>query len=236
MSKTYVIADLHGRYDLLENAVLEIYERTSSSDDRTTIVTLGDYIDRGPQSKDVIAFLMRAQADSAAALEPRYRFICLKGNHEDMMVETITKPLDAGWWVGNGGAQTLVSYGGTVPPEHLAWAKNLPMLHFDQHRVYVHAGCSHNRPLDEQPEQYLLWYRPIDGEDFGHGDRHVIHGHTPNPNGPERYKNRTNLDTLAWRTGRLVVAVFDDDLPGPPIEFIEVTDRRSGALFGDNGQ
>jgi serine/threonine protein phosphatase 1 len=213
MTRTYVIADLHGRFDLLEAAFSAIYAADRSPDGK--IVTLGDYIDRGPQSRQVIDHLMAAQ-------KAGMNLVCLKGNHEDMMVETITKPLDPGWWVGNGGATTLVSYGGTVTPEHLQWAKTLPTLHFDQHRVYVHAGCAHNRPLDDQPEEYLLWYRPIAGEDFGHGDRHVIHGHTPNPNGPELYKNRTNLDTLAWRTGRLVIAVFDDDIAGGPIDFIEV--------------
>lgn len=233
MSFTFAIADLHGRFDLLVRAFAEI---EAYDPHPHKIVTLGDYVDRGPESRQIIEYLMRCNSN----------VVCLKGNHEDMMVETLTAPLDPDWWVGNGGGATLKSYGhapaglfdaSVVPQSHIDWMRALPMLHFDKHRVYVHAGCAHNRPLDEQPEQYLLWYRPIEGEDFGHGDRHVIHGHTPNPNGPERYKNRTNLDTLAWRTGRLVIAVFDDDIAGGPIDFIEVgPGARSLALTATEGR
>ena len=67
-----------------------------------------------------------------------------------------------------------------------------------------------------------LWHRYADGADIGHGERHVVHGHAPKPLGPERYENRTNLDTYAWRTGRLVIAVFDDATAGPPVELIEI--------------
>ena len=59
----------------------------------------------------------------------------------------------------------------------------------------------------------LLWHRYPEGDDIGYGERHVVHGHTPNPQGPERLSRRTNLDTLAWKTGRLVIAVFDDHTP-----------------------
>lgn len=213
MTCTFVIADLHGRFDLLEAAFSAIHATGFLGDCK--IVTLGDYVDRGPQSRQVIEHLMAAQ-------KAGLNLICLKGNHEDMMVETITKPLDPDWWLGNGGSATVMSYGEALPPEHLAWAKGLPTIHHDEHRVFVHAGVDPTKALDQQNEEYLLWHRPVGADDLGHGDRHVIHGHTPNPKGPERYKNRTNLDTLAWRTGRLVIAVFDDELPGPPIDFIEV--------------
>lgn len=217
MSRTYAIADLHGRYDLLIQALNTIFRRPGGG----TVITLGDYIDRGSQSRQVIEHLMTLREAPQAG----WKVICLKGNHEDMMVETIDKPLDIGWWVGNGGAQTLVSYGGKVPPEHLAWAKDLPTIHADQHRVFVHAGVDPTKPLDQQTEEFKLWYRYVDNADIGHGERHVVHGHTPNPDGPERYENRTNLDTLAWRTGRLVVAVFDDARAGGPVEYIEITER-----------
>ena len=157
-----------------------------------------------------------------AAQAAGMKLICLKGNHEDVMHETITASLDPNWWVGNGGETTLQSYGGVVPPEHLNWVKNLPTVHIDQHRVFVHAGVDPTKPLDEQTDEIKLWYRYADGADIGHGERHVVHGHTPKPLGPERYENRTNLDTYAWRTGRLVIAVFDDATAGPPVEFIEI--------------
>jgi serine/threonine protein phosphatase 1 len=218
MSLTYAIADLHGRFDLLTAAFSDIFKDAilrGGAGEQFKIVTLGDYVDRGPESRQVIEHLMAAQAAGAP-------LICLKGNHEDMMHETLTAPLDPNWWVGNGGETTLKSYGGVVSPEHLHWVKNLPTTHIDKHRVFVHAGVDPTKPLDEQTEEFMLWYRYVDNADIGHGDRHVVHGHTPNPHGPEKYQNRTNLDTLAWRTGRLVVAVFDDAKPGAAIGYIEV--------------
>lgn len=214
MARTYAIADLHGRYDLLIAAINEIIRRDSGG----TIITLGDYIDRGPESRQIIEHLM------ALRRQPRdgWQVICLKGNHEDMMVETLRRPLDPNWWVGNGGAETLRSYGSRVPDAHLDWISALPSIHVDKHRVFVHAAVDPTRPLDDQTDEHLLWYRYIDGADIGHGERHVVHGHTPRPHGPERLQNRTNLDTYAWRTGRLVVGVFDDDQPGGPVDLISI--------------
>jgi serine/threonine protein phosphatase 1 len=213
MSRTYAIADLHGRFDLLEKAFSAIHQHAGGADNQ--IITLGDYIDRGPQSRQIIEHLMAAQ-------KAGMKLICLKGNHEDMMVETLRKPLDPNWWVGNGGETTLRSYRNNVPDRHLDWIAALPSIHADQHRVFVHAGVDPTCPLSDQTDKYLLWYRYINGADIGHGKRHVVHGHTPWPHGPERFQNRTNLDTYAWRSGRLVVGVFDDDLPGGPIDLIEV--------------
>lgn len=218
MSLTYAIADLHGRFDLLTAAFDDIYKDAilrGITGEKFKIVTLGDYVDRGPQSRQVIEHLMAAQAAGAP-------IICLKGNHEDMMHETLMKPLDLNWWVGNGGETTLKSYSNEVPSNHLHWVKNLPTTHVDDHRVFVHAGVDPTKALNEQTEEFMLWYRYTKNADIGHGDRHVVHGHTPNPHGPERYENRTNLDTLAWRTGRLVIAVFDDAKPGSAIGYIEV--------------
>lgn len=224
MSKTYAIADLHGRYDLLIQALNTIFRQPGGG----TVVTLGDYVDRGPQSRQVIEHLMTLRE----APQADWKVVCLKGNHEDMMHETLSAPLDPNWWVGNGGETTLKSYRNEVPSNHLHWIKALPTTHIDKHRVFVHAGIDPTKALDDQTEEFLLWYRYTQGADIGHGDRHVVHGHTPNINGPEQYNNRTNLDTLAWRTGRLVVAVFDDETPGPPISFIEVGARSHKATAG----
>lgn len=226
MSFTYAIADLHGRYDLLEAAFGAVYRDVVARDAREAfkVVTLGDYVDRGPQSREIIGHLMSAQAMGVP-------LICLKGNHEDMMVQTLTKPLHPSWWVGNGGGRTLISYGhapaglfdpDVVPADHVAWLAALPLMHVDQHRVYVHAGVDRFKPLDQQDEQTLLW-KLYDGRDEGgHDKRHVVHGHHQFAEGPICLKGRTDLDTFAWHTGRLVVGVFDDDVPGGPIDTIEV--------------
>jgi len=140
MSLTYAIADLHGRFDLLESAVSEIRKHAGATPFK--IITMGDYVDRGPESREIIEFLMAWQhVDSS--------LVCLKGNHEEMMVETIRKPLDPDWWIANGGDATLISYGhprkgsyqpDIVPADHLAWLDALPLMHVDEYRVFVHAG------------------------------------------------------------------------------------------------
>jgi serine/threonine protein phosphatase 1 len=227
MSLTYAIADLHGRFDLLTAAFDGISKDAilrGDAGEQFKIVTLGDYVDRGPQSCQIIEHLMAAQAAGV-------NLICLKGNHEDMMVETLRKPLHPDWWIGNGGGATLVSYGhprsgeyhpAVVAKEHLDWLDRLPLMHVDQHRVFVHAGVDPTYALDEQKEQVLLWWLYPNGADIGHGDRHVVHGHHQFRDGPVLKKNRTDLDTFAWYTGRLVVGVFDDDRPGGPIAIIEI--------------
>lgn len=228
MSLTYAIADLHGRYDLLDRALPAILQHSNSG----TIITLGDYVDRGPDSRLVIQRLM----DMSEC--PDWKLICLQGNHEDIMLKTCRKPLSPDWWIDNGGGYTLVSYGhprqgvvdlSVVPKEHLDWIDKLPLMHVDQHRVYVHAGVDPNMPLDRQGKDVLQWKLYNHNTDVGHrshkNHRHVVHGHHQHENGPKLYKNRTNLDTEAWYTGRLVVGVFDDDKPGGPVDLIEVKGR-----------
>jgi serine/threonine protein phosphatase 1 len=229
MPLTYVIADLHGRFDLLQAALATIAQHASGRPFK--IVTLGDYVDRGPHSRQVIERLMAVQAAGA-------NLICLKGNHEYMMHRALTRTWFSSasrahsqtWWKHNGGESTLTSYGNKVPSDHLRWMKNLPTIHVDEHRIFVHAGVDPTKPLDEQTDEYLLWHRYPEGDDIGHGERHVIHGHTPDPEGPEILSRRTNLDTLAWKTGRLVIAVFDDHTPGPATKYIELPGAHSPAL------
>ena len=217
MKLTFAIADLHGRFDLLQAAYGKITEYASAG----RIVHLGDYVDRGPQSREIIEFLI-----DEATIPEGFTRVVLKGNHEDMMVETLTAPLNPQWWIGNGGGQTLVSYGHAaqgkytpevVPREHISWLRDLPKILIDEHRVYVHAGVDPTRDLDDQKEEVLLWWLYPDNADLGHGNRHVVHGHHQFEDGPKLFANRTDLDTFAWFTGRLVVGVFDDDQPRGPV-------------------
>ena len=92
-------------------------------------------------------------------------------------------------------------------------------MHVDAHRLYVHAGVDPEIPLDQQSEATLLWKRYPKGFPGGFGDLHVVHGHDNFPEGPLLYEGRTNLDTLAWRTGRLTIGVFDDETPGRSCRF-----------------
>jgi serine/threonine protein phosphatase 1 len=216
MSLTYVIPDIHGRYDLLSEALAGITARSDS--EAGVIVTIGDYVDKGPQSKQVIDRLLPGVAEG-------WRLVALKGNHDAMMVEALRDPAKMASWLEKGGDAALASYGGdpaAVPPAHIAWLDRLRLMHADAHRLYVHAGVDPELPLDRQSETTLLWKRYPKGFPDGYGELHVVHGHDNHPDGPLLYAGRTNLDTLAWRTGRLTIGIFDDDRPGGPVDFIVV--------------
>jgi serine/threonine protein phosphatase 1 len=220
MSLTYVIPDIHGRYDLLGDALAEITARSAGG----TIITIGDYVDKGPASKQVIDRLLTGVGEG-------WRFVALKGNHDAMMVEALGNPAKMAAWLEKGGDAALASYGGdpaAVPQSHIAWLDRLQLMHVDAHRVYVHAGLDPSVPLDRQSETTLLWKRYPKGFPGGFGERHVVHGHDNFPEGPLLYQGRTNLDTTAWRTGRLVVGIFDDDRPGGPVDFIVVKRPAAG--------
>ena len=215
MSNTFVIPDIHGRLDLLEAGLAEIAARSKS--DGNTIVTIGDYVDKGPASREVIDRLRLGVAG--------FELVTLKGNHDAMMVEALRDDSGMTDWLGKGGDAALASYGGdpaNVPQSHIDWLDGLRLLYLDRHRLYVHAGVDPETPLDLQREETLLWKRYPKGYSEGFGDLHVVHGHDNHPDGPLRYEGRTNLDTLAWRTGRLTIGVFDDGMPGGPADLIVI--------------
>jgi serine/threonine protein phosphatase 1 len=226
MSATYAIPDIHGRLDLFESAIDKIVEHSAGQN--ATVVTLGDYVDRGPHSREVIERLMGWRPDKLTVVN-------LKGNHEAMMWEVCNNFAELGWWIKNGGDLTLASYGGRssheefdpriVPQAHLDWIADLPFMHVDQHRVFVHAAVDPTIPLRQQNEQTLLWKRYPEGFDLGHGLRHAVHGHHANPEAPIVTSGKTNLDGMAWKTGRLVIGVFEDDRPGGASEFLEIIGR-----------
>ena len=228
---TYAVGDVHGRLDLLERAFDRIAAHAGARAHR--VVMLGDYVDRGPESAGVIDFLIRRQA--------RADVVCLKGNHEDMMLRALAGG-DGGLraWLGNGGRETLRSYGArpdgdfqrAIPVAHLDWLTALPRAATDPHRTFVHAGLAPDVPLSLQDEATLLWIRgPFLEAPAGAFEAHVVHGHTPlwdgkpDPAEPELLAHRTNLDTGAYFTGVLSIGVFDAATPGGPIEVLSVSGR-----------
>jgi len=222
MSFTYVIPDIHGRCDLLDRALAEIARH--SGGEAGIIVSIGDYVDKGPESRQVIERLLPGIAGG-------WPFVALKGNHDAMMVQGLREPTKLTRWLEKGGDAALASYGGVpaaVPQAHIAWLDGLRLTYADAHRLYVHAGVDPEVPLDRQSEETLLWKRYPKGYSLGFGDRHVVHGHDNDPDGPLLYEGRTNLDAAAWRTGRLVVGVFDDDRPGGPVDFMVVRGPQAG--------
>ncbi len=210
---TFAIGDVHGRYDLLLRATGAITAYAGGRQSRT--VMLGDYVDRGPHSDMVVDWLIRRQA------EPESELTCLKGNHEAMMADALIHGRSLNLWLDNGGEETLESYQGSPPAEHLRWMDALPLKIEDGQRVFVHAGLKPGAALSDQEEEWLLWSREKflrAGDAWG---VHVVHGHTyrweekPDPWEPELLPHRTNLDTAAFMSGVLTVGVFDDSRPGP---------------------
>ena len=216
MSQTFVIPDIHGRLDLLRDGLTEIAARSQGEGD--TIVAIGDYVDKGPASRGVIDQLL-------SGVGKGFHLVTLKGNHDAMMVGALRDPSKMAGWLAKGGDAALASYGGdpaSVPQAHIDWLDALQPFHVDTYRLYVHAGVDPKISLDEQSEETRLWKRYPKGYSEGFGNLHVVHGHDNHPDGPLLYEGRTNLDTLAWRTGRLTIGVFDDDRPGGPVDFIRI--------------
>ncbi len=207
---TFVVSDIHGRLDLLELCLAAIERRSASG----RVIFTGDYIDRGPESAGVVQRLIDGPPDGFA-----WDFI--RGNHEDFMIESCNGA-DPACWLANGGIETMQSYAMDIMPSHVDWMEALPRLLWDDLRVYTHAGVDESIALDSQKESTTQWFRYPNGADIGYNGRHVVHGHTPKENGPELYKNRTNLDTGGFFTGRMAVGVFDNET-GPPIDIIEVS-------------
>jgi diadenosine tetraphosphatase ApaH/serine/threonine PP2A family protein phosphatase len=202
----YAIGDIHGSLQKLRDLLMLCEQH---ADGRTaTFVFLGDYIDRGPDSRGVIEALIELQSQRPE------RVIALKGNHEAVAVEIVDGETDPASWLREGGTATLRSYHiddvRDLPPEHVAWLRALPLCYDDGERFFVHAGIDPDKPLDAQSGHDLIWIREpflSDGRDHG---RLIVHGHTPQGDGmPDFRGNRLNLDTGAVFGGALTAAAFD---------------------------
>jgi predicted MPP superfamily phosphohydrolase len=218
MPRTYALSDIHGCLNKLLGLVARC--RNDARDDAARFVFLGDYIDRGPDSRGVIEYLIDLKSRQPADV------VCLCGNHEDLALSAIDDPGEIDQWVvANGGDKTLRSYDVTAPPEmpasHVEWMRALPTHHDDGRRFFVHAGIDPSRPLDRQDRHDLLWMREpflSDPRDYG---RFIVHGHTPQRGGrPDLRTNRVNIDTAAVAGGPLTAAIFDDG-ESAPIGFLQ---------------
>ena len=226
----YAIGDVHGCDDLLQSLQARIVSDREQRhpDSPATIVTVGDYVDRGPDSAAVIDRLMRG-VDG-------FEMVCLKGNHEAMLLACTQSDDWIVWrhWTGNGGDATLRSIGfdarhgayravdliDALGPERLTWLRGLPLYHETPDYLFVHAGIIPGRRIEDQSEKDLLWIRDrFLASHLDHG-RLVIHGHTP-VSEPEIRHNRIGIDTGAFMTGRLTAVVLGEE-EGP--RFLTVED------------
>ncbi len=220
MSLTYAVGDIHGALHKLESLVAQCrgHGGRETEGGAPKFVFVGDYIDRGPQSEGVIRYLIEL------ARELPDRVVTLMGNHEAMLLGIIDGAIDQEDWLGQGGEETLQSYGVTdardLPPEHVDWLRRLRLSYDDGRRFFVHAGVNPARPLDAQNEHDLMWIREPFLSHRGDYGRLVVHGHTPIPAGiPQLFGNRLGLDTGAGYGRPLTAAVFSD-AQTPPLGFL----------------
>jgi len=211
--RTYALSDIHGCLDKLERLVARCVN--DSGAEPATFAFLGDYIDRGPDSRGVLQYVIDMERRNPG------RVICLTGNHEDMALSAIDFPGGSSRWTShNGGDKMLRSYGvasaSELPADHVAWIRALKTHHDDGLRFFVHAGIDPAKPLDRQDRDDMLWMREpflSDAREYG---RFIVHGHTPLKSGkPDLRRNRVNIDTAAVLGGPLTAAVFDQSKPDP---------------------
>lgn len=208
---TYAVGDVHGCYTKLTNLLRHCRDHCEGKAFR--LVMLGDYVDRGRRSREVVDLLMRLQADAPDDV------ICLRGNHEDLAL-MVAAGADSANWLTYGGDATLRSYGvevaADIPRAHIDWLSALPLSFQDAKRFFTHAGVLPGTPLGRQTKEAMLWIRePFLSDRRDHG-LFVVHGHTPMETGrPDLRPNRLNVDTGAVYGGPLTAAVFDEKTAGP---------------------
>ena len=230
----YAIGDVHGHLDLLEALLAKIDDDSTSFRDATVIkVLLGDYIDRGPASNGVIDRLIAENARTDQQV------VALMGNHERALLDFIEDPPYGANWMQFGGRSTLASYGlrppamalgprpwadlrdallTAMPPQHLAFIRNLSLYYQLGDIIFVHAGIRPGIPIAAQSPDDLLWIRDEFLNAWHPEDQLIVHGHTPAPEvriGP----GRLGIDTGAFATGILTAV----RLHGADRQFLQVS-------------
>lgn len=219
--RVYAVGDIHGRTDLLKLQLAQIeVDEALYPCPHSIIVFLGDYIDRGPDSRGTIDLLL-------ACAQIR-EVVCLKGNHETFVQRFLDAPDSLSEWRTLGGLETLVSYGlrpslsrshgdhealsealrAAIPAQHLAFLDSLPTSFSCGDFFFVHAGVRPGFALAKQSENDMLWIRDEFLLHDAPFEKFVVHGHTPVA-APDIRCNRVNVDTGAFATGRLSCVVIE---------------------------
>lgn len=220
--RIYAVGDIHGRVDLLDKLLARIKDDVAQRPTpRALYVFLGDYIDRGPSSRETIDRLIDHRNNNES--------VFLKGNHELIAIKCLSDRNLFDQWLRLGGLETLQSYGvvhpealasgnqivalqsafhGALPQKHLRFFRDLKSSFACGDFFFAHAGVKPNVELNSQKESDLVWIRGeflSSNEDFG---KIVVHGHTPSTEIEVR-PNRINIDTGAFATGRLTSLVIE---------------------------
>ncbi len=221
-ARVYAIGDIHGRADLLAELHGRIRaDAAAHPAARRAIVYLGDYVDRGPDSRGVVETILEAPLEGFDAVR-------LRGNHEDLMLEFLDDVAGAVNWFFNGGLATLASYDveprtgagasrpahelqqefrRALPARHLEFFRELAVSHREGDYLFVHAGIRPGVALDGQDPHDLIWIRDAFLASRADHGFVVVHGHSIRPE-PEDTGNRIGIDTGAYATGVLTCLVL----------------------------
>jgi len=219
--RVYCVGDVHGRVDLLRQLHGMIARDADAFDGQCTLVYLGDLIDRGMRSREVVDLLLD---EPLAGFEP----VHLMGNHEQTLLDFLRYPAQAAGWLAWGGRETVLSYGvalqpglrspdpeevrealvACIPDRHVDFYRGMRTYHTAGDYLFVHAGIRPGVPLKEQSDSDLLWIRNdflASEEDHGYV---VVHGHSISETVEERH-NRIGIDTGAFYSGVLTCLVLE---------------------------
>jgi len=216
------IGDLHGRLDLLQKHFLLLDEIAANSSKRLVEVYVGDYVDRGPNSAQLLETLIERRK-----LTDRY-LVYLRGNHEAMMLAALDDDAAFRQWVGFGGDTTMLSYGvspvlairetskvrqefkAALPEAHITFLRELEDFYVEGGFLFVHAGIRPGLRLEDQKLRDMHWIREpflSSTTDIG---LTVVHGHTPTLR-PTFRLNRIGIDTGAYQTGNLTCVLINSE-------------------------
>ncbi|MEO5329527.1 MAG: serine/threonine protein phosphatase [Magnetococcus sp. THC-1_WYH] len=224
--RVYAVGDIHGRLDLLKKLFesIDADSRTLSPGERKILILLGDYIDRGDQSREVIDFLL---------LHPLAGFesIFIQGNHEAEMASFLARPQPDHGWLAHGGLATIASYRvrvanrvsaeekmidvrdgllQAIPAEHKIFFSGLRHCHEVGDYFFVHAGVRPGVPLKRQNPVDFLWIREPFLNAYQYHGRVIVHGHTVTER-PVTLPNRIGIDTGAYYSAKLTCLVLEGE-------------------------
>ena len=226
--RIYCVGDIHGRADLLQALHRGIREDATQNRtegvERNVVVYVGDYVDRGMQSREVSDHLL---SDPLPGFEKVY----LKGNHDDSLLQFLRDPDFGPLWFSYGGDATVLSYGvrmspskvgrdrfedmrqqleANLPPAHLEFFQSLQLVWECGDYLFVHAGFRPGVPLQQQKPEDMMWIREEfleSRQDFG---KLVVHGHSVT-DAPELKSNRIGIDTGAYASDTLTCLILEGD-------------------------
>jgi serine/threonine protein phosphatase 1 len=226
-TRVYAVGDIHGQRGLFERLLEKIAaDLAYSAPERVVLVSLGDIIDRGAESRRVIELLMGEAATGELA---GIQIVTIRGNHEDSLTQFLADFSTAAGWLRYGGLETIRSYAGSIPdgmvqdwpalqkllyrslpPDHLRFLARMPVSHVEGDYLFVHAGIRPGVALERQDPYDLMWIREPFLSSTQPARKLVVHGHTVVP-APDIRPNRIGIDTGAYRSGRLTCLVLEGD-------------------------